>query len=358
LIHEMGIPVCDAEWSEPFHVDVCQRVPTNPNRDAIQAGYPARLHRACLPALLPEMTAERVLASWVGEAVQSAANDVQKAVVAKAFGEGAVRAVPDTGRFDHNADAEELGSTVVHSAHMTGGFRKLLQQQVPTAAAVAKEAMRRRAETAVEAGLGRADVSALDLAVDQPDASEAAKAVARFGREAVLARMDFTQWFAEAVVACRYREPRAVPVQVAYLEHYAATWSIHGVLTLSLAHEAFWQGPFGRSSFELVLNELAHHEAFHHGRSFPKEVEAHAGAAAEVMLARADEARRLFAELLSHSPVPVLAAPAEPVLDDPGRDGTGEADRPWPSWIQRLRFRMQRRRFVAGAPEAAEDARG
>jgi len=48
LIHEMGIPVCDAEWSEPFHVDVCQRVPMNPNRDAVQAGYPTRLHRACL----------------------------------------------------------------------------------------------------------------------------------------------------------------------------------------------------------------------------------------------------------------------------------------------------------------------
>jgi len=42
LIHEMGILVCDAEWSEPFHVDVCQRVPTNPNRDAVQAGHPAR----------------------------------------------------------------------------------------------------------------------------------------------------------------------------------------------------------------------------------------------------------------------------------------------------------------------------
>ncbi len=58
LIYEMGIPVCDAEWSEPFHVDVGQRVPMNPNRDAVQAGYPARLHRACLPALLPEMTTE------------------------------------------------------------------------------------------------------------------------------------------------------------------------------------------------------------------------------------------------------------------------------------------------------------
>lgn len=358
LIHEMGIPVCDVEWSEPFHVDVGQRVPMNPNRDAVQAGYPARLHKACLPALLPEMTTERVLASWVGEAAQAANDEVQKAVVAKAFGAGAVRAVPATGRFDHNADAEELGSTVVHSAHMTGGFRKLLQQQVPTAAAVAKEAMRRRAETAVEAGLGRAEVTVLDLAADQPDASEAAKAVARFGRGAVLARMDFAQWFAEAVVACRYGEPRAVPVQVAYLEHYAATWSFDGVLTLSLAHEAFWQGPFGRCSFELVLHELAHHEAFHHGRSFPKEVEAHAGAAAEVMLARADEARRLFPELLSTSPGTAPATPAELPLDDPGHDGTGEAGRPWPSWMQRLRLRMQGQHFVADVSAAAEDAHG
>ena len=133
---------------------------------------------------------------------------------------------------------------------------------------------------------------------------------------AVLARMDFAQWFAEAVVACRYGEPRAVPVQVAHLEHYVATWSIDGVLTLSLADETFWQGPFGRGSFELVLHELAHHEAFHHGRSFPREVEAHAGAAAEVMLARADEARRLFPELLSASPGTAPATLAEPAYSD------------------------------------------
>ena len=359
LIHEMGIPVCDAEWSEPFHVDVCQRVPMNPNRDAVQTGYAMRLHKACLPALLPEMTTERVLASWVGEAAQSASDAVQKAVVSKAFGEDAVRAVPTTGRFDHNADAEELGNTVVHSAHMTGGFRKLLQQQVPTAAAVAKEAMRRRAEAAVETGLARADVAALDLATDRPDVSEAARAIARFGREAVLARMDFAQWFAEAVVACRYDEPRAVPVQAAHLEHYAATWSIDGVLTLSLAYEAFWEEPFGRASFELVLHELAHHEAFHHGRSFPKEVEAYAGAAAEVMLARADEARRLFPELLSGgSPGTAPAAIGELAPDGPGHDGTGGAGHPRPSWMQRLRLRMQGQRLIADTRRVATDAHG
>ena len=153
LIYEMGIPVCAVEWSEPYHCDVQQRCPMNPNRDAVMSGYPARLHRACLPALLPEMTTERALAAWVGEAAQTAGDEVQKAVVVKAFGEGVVRAVPVTGKFDHNADAEELGSTVVHSVHMTGGFRKLLQQQAPTAAAVAKQAMQNRAELATQASL-------------------------------------------------------------------------------------------------------------------------------------------------------------------------------------------------------------
>ncbi len=341
LVYEMGIPVCAVEWSEPYHCDVQQRCPMNPNRDAVMSGYPARLHRACLPALLPEMTTERALAAWVGEAAQTATNDVQKAVVVKAFGEGVVRAVPVTGKFDHNADAEELGSTVVHSAHMTGGFRKLLQQQVPTAAAVAKEAMQRRAELATEASLGRDDVMALDLMADLPDAPEATKAIMRFGREAVLARMDFAQWFGEAVVECRYRQFRAVPVKVAYLENIAATWSLGGTLTLSLAFEGFWDSPFERGSFELLLHELAHHEAFHHGRSFPKEVEAYAGAAAEVMLTRGDEARRLFPHLLASRPGDGTAVLAEPAPDSPPHAEMDKAHRSRPSWMHRLRQMVQ-----------------
>ncbi len=343
LIYEMGIPVCEVEWSEPYHCDVQQRCPMNPNRDAVMSGYPARLHRACLPALLPKMTAERALAAWVGEAAQTADDPVQKAVVAKAFGEGVVRAVPVTGKFDHNADAEELGSTIVHSAHMTGGFRKLLQQQVPTAAAVAKQAMQRRAELATQASLGRDAVMALDLAADLPDAPEATKAIIRFGLEAVLARMDFAQWFGEAVVECRYRQFRAVPVKVAYLENAAATWSLGGTLTLSLAFEGFWHGQFGRGSFELLLHELAHHEAFHHGRSFPKEVQAYAGAAAEVMLARGGEAKRLFPHLLASRPddgIAVLAEPA-PDPDGPQHVEMDKAQRSRPSWTHRLRQMVQ-----------------
>ncbi len=227
---------------------------------------------------------------------------------------------------------------VVHSAHMTGGFRKLLQQQVSTAAAVAKEAMRRRAETAAEASLGWEDVMALDLTADQPDAPEATRAIKRLGLGAVLARMHFAQWFGEAVVACRYGEPRAVPVKVAYLENIAATWSPGGTLTLSLAFDEFWDGPFERCSFELLLHELAHHEAFHHGRSFPREVEAYAGAAAEVMLACGDEAKRLFPHLLASWPGYGLAPPDEATMLAEPLPGSR------PTLLQRLLPLIQRRR--------------
>ena len=128
---------------------------------------------------------------------------------------------------------------------------------------------------------------------------------------------------------------------MAYLENIAATWSLGGTLTLSLAFDEFWRGAFGRCSFALLLHELAHHEAFHHGRSFPKEVEAYAGAAAEVMLARGDEARRLFPRLLAGRPDEETAALAEPVPDSPQHDDMDRAHRPRPSWVRRLRQMVQ-----------------
>lgn len=52
-IYEMGIPVADVEWTLPLHCDVQQRIPMNPNRDAVASGYAKKLHIACLPILLP-----------------------------------------------------------------------------------------------------------------------------------------------------------------------------------------------------------------------------------------------------------------------------------------------------------------
>jgi len=69
MVYELGIPVCPAEWTQPYHVNVLQRVPMNPCRDAVASGYLVKLHRACLPVLLPEMEGQEVLQDWVGTAV-------------------------------------------------------------------------------------------------------------------------------------------------------------------------------------------------------------------------------------------------------------------------------------------------
>ncbi|MBV5262413.1 hypothetical protein FLX56_29005 [Synechococcus moorigangaii CMS01] len=60
MIYEMGIPVAPVEWTLPFHCNIQQRVPMNPNRDAVATGYPLKLHVACLPILLESMDSETV----------------------------------------------------------------------------------------------------------------------------------------------------------------------------------------------------------------------------------------------------------------------------------------------------------
>jgi len=59
-IYEMGIPVAALDWSVPYHCDIQQRVPMNPNRDAVASGYSLKLHVACLPTLLDEMEASTI----------------------------------------------------------------------------------------------------------------------------------------------------------------------------------------------------------------------------------------------------------------------------------------------------------
>ena len=100
-----------------------------------------------------------------------------------------------------------------------------------------------------------------------------------------------------------------MPVKAAYFESrfrkaYVATWSISNELTLSLAAPENWLGPLQPQDFMLLVHELAHREAFHHGRAFVKEVESYAGVAAYVMLERAAELRDRFPSLVP-SPFPL-----------------------------------------------------
>jgi hypothetical protein len=55
FVYEMGIPICPLEWDQNYNLDVSQRVPMNPNRDAVSVGYLTRVHRATLRVLVDEM---------------------------------------------------------------------------------------------------------------------------------------------------------------------------------------------------------------------------------------------------------------------------------------------------------------
>jgi hypothetical protein len=294
LIYEMGIPVCGIEWDQPFHCDIQQRVPMNPNRDAVMQGYAAKLHRACLATLLPAMTTDHALAGWVGEAAGNATEDVQREVVTKAFGANVVRAVPTAGRFDHNSDAAELGRTVVHTAHMPPAFRSLLQKHTPTAATVSREVVARNRERAVQSSLDRDDVLAIASGGGKDIDPALRKAILHFGPASVAARMDFARWFVETVGEERRGDRRSVPVRVANIDDAQATWSESGILTLSLGAKRFWSEPVGRTAYALLLHEMAHEKAFHHGSSFPHEVEQCAGAAVVAMMRHGDEALQRF----------------------------------------------------------------
>jgi hypothetical protein len=94
FVYEMGIPICPLEWDQNYNLDVSQRVPMNPNRDAVSVGYLTRVHRAALPVLVDEIDSAGALADSVGAAAAGSEEEVQKAVVQTAFGDNAARSVP------------------------------------------------------------------------------------------------------------------------------------------------------------------------------------------------------------------------------------------------------------------------
>ncbi|MFO7630826.1 MAG: ATP-binding protein, partial [Prochlorococcaceae cyanobacterium] len=137
-IYQMGIPVAALDWSVPFHCDIQQRVPMNPNRDAVASGYPLKLHVACLPSLLDGMEQATVKDDWVGAAARRCDGEVQKRIIERAFGTNIARSVPRVGPRHFDEDARDLGVQVINTAQASGGFREILKLHVPSALEVVR----------------------------------------------------------------------------------------------------------------------------------------------------------------------------------------------------------------------------
>lgn len=295
-IYEMGIPVAAVDWTMPYHCDVQQRVPMNPNRDAVATGYPLKLHVACLPALLEQMDDAAVKDEWVGHAGRRCESEVQKRIIARAFGENIARSVPRMGERHFDEDARELGVEVVNTAQASSGFRDMLKVFVPSALEVVRRDEIARAE--------RAGNHSFSIATARQSGDVRQQWLERQGgAEAVGRCLEFAVWFCQQLVnTCPGRENRVSGRLT--LNHEAgvmlyAHWNSVNELTLALDQPCFWQEPLGPEALQVLIHEAAHAMQMHHGLEFRQELERMAGVAASLMLHRGAEIRERFADLLS-----------------------------------------------------------
>lgn len=295
-VYEMGIPICPVEWDVHYHANVQQRVPMNPCRDAVASGYLVKLHRSCLPLLLAEMNSEQVRADWVGSAVPQCAQDIQREVIRRGFGDDIARSVPPMGVRQFDEDAREIGKTVIDTRQTSGGFRQILQEHVPTTREVVNQHNQSLVTAAAAGGFAVKDVyeRADDASRQRRQLIESVGGKARV--EAVMA---FARWFCQKLLD-GYETSDVCSVTLAQLRpvNAIATWSSDDVLTLGIDTLWLWTEPFGEESLTTLIHEAAHHLNAHHGRDFHKEMEKLAGRAARITLLCAEQIRRDFGQLL------------------------------------------------------------
>lgn len=254
-IFEMGIPVQDIDWTQPYHVNVLMRVPMNPRRDAVASGYLKDLYRQVLPQLLPDLEPEQLRDEWVSQAVEDAPTELRREIVTAAFGTDAVRSVPTLGRYDFDADAREMGLTPIDTRLLPKGLREATAEFMQTSRDV-ELARRERVNIAFTQ----------DSNLSEDDAVRA-----------------FVSWLAQQLVE--------IPVVVSIVDQadFIAAWGGGGRMTLNRQCRDIWLDPLSERFLGVLVHECAHEKAGHHGDDFRKEVERMAGKLARICLQRSGE---------------------------------------------------------------------
>ncbi len=285
FIYEMGIPVASAEWSVPFHANILQRVPMNPNRDALASGYAKRIHAASLSTILPDLEKEEATADWVGSAGAKCDPKVQKDILDKAFGENAVRSVPNMGKRDYDHDAERTGAQIIKTSQMSGGFREMAREHLPSA--------KQRVERVAEEQRQKITEQSFTLESHNKTDKRLLWIKNQGGHDHVNKCLSFAVWFCQHLV--NSTDDPGMPVTGALalgsdgsfdgfdVDIFMAHWSDDNILTLALDEDCFWQDPFGALALSILVHEAAHSRNHHHGKSFGNEVERLAGVAAQTM---------------------------------------------------------------------------
>lgn len=296
-VYELGIPVCPMQWSAGYHVDVLQRVPMNPCRDAVASGYLTRLHRACLPTLLSELQEDQVRQDWVGAAVPYCDEETQKEVIRRGFGQNIARSVPAMGVRQFDEDAREIGTEVINTRQTSGGFRQILQKHIPTTRQVVDQHNQDLVLAAAKGSFKADEV----MAGEDPAIKRRRQLIeSAGGKERVELVCDFARWFCQQLLD-GYEDSSVCSVTLALLKSVdaVATWNQDDVLTLGIDTPWLWSDPLGEEALGVLCHECAHHLNAHHGRDFHREMEKLAGRAARIMLMGADHVRERFKGLFN-----------------------------------------------------------
>jgi len=293
LIYEMGIPICPVEWDAPYHANILQRVPMNPNRDAVMSGFCAKIHRACLPTLITEMTETSSRSSWVGEAAYDSKNEaLQKEVLRKAFGENLARSVPGFGKFDHDADAKETANVkVLDTKQLSGGFRNIARIHLPTSKDVAQQVQK---DIILAAKENNCDSKVQEIR------EQYKSLLNKYGTHKVSHICKFHKFMADNILSIIFgdRAPKCTVKTAIMAEHAEATWSDQmSILTLALDLERIWNRPFDKENFSLIIHETAHELAAHHGNSFANALEECAGAACKILIDKQKEINNFISNI-------------------------------------------------------------
>jgi hypothetical protein len=97
MLYEMGLPVVELEAGDPWHINVCQRVPLTSDRDNVSPAFLRDVRAEVLNLMANRLTDDQAAESWVSEATEDdrIESEAVREVVKKRFGDKAVVADPN-----------------------------------------------------------------------------------------------------------------------------------------------------------------------------------------------------------------------------------------------------------------------
>lgn len=327
-IYEMGIPVCPIGWKQPFDVDIAQRIPLNPNRDAVKNNFDRKVRSVCFPQMLDLFDTSEMTADWVADAaLESGDADLVKTVVTAVFGEKiALGKAGSGGDGDDNDEARYEGFTVVDPSHLSGSLAKILRSTAPTVKEVAKQRDNERLTEEEKRALPLESVIYIffgpDLELPKVSGGDARdytpnptlEHIWRIGPKIVIEHMEFAR-FLTAKVLNVDEEDQNVSVSIG--EGYKAKWQGDGTLTLSLTEDSNWM-PLNDEFLATIIHEVSHSSSMSHGRVFYRAVEENAGKVAMIMLHQdADDLRQRFPHLMQMKADKAIPETADATIPEP-----------------------------------------